>query len=527
MQRGTSFDPTSRRRGNGWIGLGETKLDMNRMQYLKNTFDDLESCQIARVALQARVFCEDFGVIVKGLNKSNISINSVTKMVIGESWMPTLPKVHNYKIMFGLCPYMWKRVPKSNHFYPVVPTWGTYIITYEDRRDGTRFFLYWTDEKGMPKKATNIFWEIDDTAPEGGRFRSIIATLSRMYDMQMINAGAIMSAVKEAANPFFVFEHNPKQANDLSEYIGVEEGFGSKEVFKQMGDKNEMQSYQANLARDRFQSSLMDGTMETMGFDMNPAANFSKWDGSMTSIYKESYNKVLARSIVLDADHKVQGAPTPTILMKMDEIWMKLSRDCASMIGFPLEFAQPMSATRSANVTGNIRFLNESVKKLRKDFRRIVRKMWLISYGSLIVDEVKNRNRSSVKQPSTKMAQQLNEQIEIEIEWPCIPEMTYEQLRQLVVDKVIDHSSMKCQAAGLIGMPASIISKKDGQLPEEYAIELQERQFKLQKEQFEFQSLMQKIKKKRNLMAISMELVVKIQQMIIYSHLALVPPQLM
>lgn len=476
-----SFEFKPRRDGplRSIIGRNEKELNMHHMQYLMNTYWGLESAQIARRALQARVFCENFDVTVKWFGKEKKKINRVTKMVIEEYWMPTLPDVHDHLIMFGLCPYTWKKIPKSDHVYPVVPPWGTYSITYENNRDGVIFHLYWLDGV-MPEKAKNVFWVKGDTYPQNGVLRSTMATLENLCKMQMMNAEASMKAITEAANPFFVFENSPQQNRQLADDIALEEAFGRKEVFKQMGNREEMMARRNSMRNANFQQSVMETTLANHGFGVESYNGFSDFDGSMADTYADTYNKFLSRSIILDPDYKIQQSPKPAILMRMDEIWLKLSRDCASMIGFPLEFAQPMGATRSANVVGNIRFLNESVKKLRKDFRSVVRRMWLVSYGQLVFNEVELVKRRVIRQPSLAKEFQLNEQIEIEIEWPCVPEMSYEQLRQFVLDEVIDHETMSCQAAGLFGLPGSLVNCKGGKLPEQKAMELQEKQFQLQ-----------------------------------------------
>lgn len=448
------------------IGDGETQLDMYKMQYLYNSYWGLEAAQISKDALQARVFCEIFNVIVTGLGSKKQKINRVTKMVIEEYWMPTLLDIHDYLIMFGVCPYIWKKIPKSDHVYPVVPPWGTYFITYNSNRDGTNFHLYWLD-KVMPEEGKNVFWVKGSKYPQGGRFRSTMATLETLYKMQMRNANATLKAIDRAANPHFVFENSPQSGKDLADFLAVEEAFGEREVFKQMQSKEEMMAHRSSLRKENLQNSIINN-------------NFKEFGGSIGKNHSETYNDFLTHSIILDPGFKVQGSPTPEILMKMDEIWMKLSRDCAAMIGFPLEFAQPMGAARAANVEGNIRFLNESVKKLRKDFRAIVRRMWLVSYGQLIFNEAEKVKRRMITQPSLRKEFEMNKQIEIEIEWPCIPEMSYDQLRQFVLDEVISHETMACQAAGLFGLPSSIINCKGGKLPEQKTAELQEKQFKLQ-----------------------------------------------
>jgi hypothetical protein len=289
-----------------------------------------------------------------------------------------------------------------------------------------------------------------------------------------------MKAVMEAADPFMVFENTPPSNRELSDYVALEEGFGKKEVFQQMGDREEMLAYQTSIRKANFQESLATDALADYGFSPQSYNTFAGWDASLASAYTETYKKFRGRSIILDPDYHIQSGPRPAILMRMEEIWLKLSRDCASMIGFPLEFAQPMGAARSANVVGNIRFLNESVKKLRKDFRRIVRRMWLISYGQLVFNEVEKVRNRVLREPSLSKEFQLNEQIEIEIEWPCIPEMSYEQLRQFVLDEVIDHKTMAEQAAGLFGLPGSLINNDGGKLPEQYAMDLQRKQFQLQ-----------------------------------------------
>lgn len=462
----------------GWYGAGETLLNMAEMGQLYDMYWDNEAVQVSRTAIQARVFCDPFDVSVKGLGGKTQGLQKTTKTVISDYWMPTLPKVHDHINMFGLCPYIWKKIPQSPHVYPIVPDWGTYTITYKTTRKGTQFFLYWSDE-GMPEKASGVFWVIGEKAPENGRFRSIMATLRKMVMMEINNLRACAKAAHLAANPFYVFENSPKGNEDLADYLTVEEAFGKKEVFKQMGDRNEIMMHKYAMQRNNFENALLETALGPhFGYKRsNPMPN---WSPSHTDAYSDTHNEFLSRSIVMDPGFQVREAPRPAILMNMEQIWSKLSREAAALMGFPLEFAIPMSNQRSGNVQGNARFLNQNVKRLRADFVAYVRRMWLLSYGQLVFREARNMTWRAITKPSLAKEFKMNDQIDITIEWPCIPELSYEQLRQFHLDGWISHEDMACQAGGMFGFPDSIVNCKGGKLPEQREQELKEKQLALQ-----------------------------------------------
>lgn len=482
------------RRRRGRISIfreNERPLDMYRMQYLRNSFYALEAAQIATRQIQARVFCENFDVKVKGFGVTEKTTSRETKMVIEEYWMQSMPEIHAHIIQFELCPYIMQKLPRSDHVYPKVPEWGTYFITYEPSFDDTIFRLYRTD-KMPPEEVKNVLWVKGVNYPQNGEFRSVMATIDQHFSLQMANLAASMKAMRDAADPMLVFETKPSNNQDLADYLATEEAFGRSEVFRQMGNRQQLYAMQSALKKEHMQSSAVVPAGPSMGFDSPTYLGFEQFDGSMAAAYNDTYKKFMSRSIVLEPDYVIRPTPQARILMNMQEIWTKVSRDIASLIGFPLEFAQPMSKTTAGNVVGESRFLNESVKKLRKDFRRIVRRMWLISYGQLLVKKVDDEKRRIRRNPSAAKEFELNSQIEVEIEWPCVPEQTYDLLRTLVDDEVLDHSAMACQAAGLLGMPLSIINCKGGKLPEQRARELQEKQFKLQEDYQKAQLEMQK-----------------------------------
>ena len=453
----------------------EFRLDQSMMNLLREIYYDEPTVQFARRALQARVYCDSFRVKMSGINGVHEVTDNI-QTVIDEFWMKTLHTVSDWLNMFGLCPYVWRVIPGTNDIYPKVPSWGSFFITYELTEYETNFRVYWKDDNTR-EEAKNVFWVIGDDAPEDGKFRSRMASLVSLYMMKKQNYSATLHGIAEAANPFMVLENHTTEKIDLEDYNKDMEAFGNKVAFTKMEGKEKLRQKVLNMRNQSMSATMFDSNHNGTGF-FN--ANNNVGCNSLRENLNEMNNKYISRSITLDPDYVLKHGANPQLLMPMTVIWDKLSRDAASVMGFPLEFAQPQGASRSANIEGNKRFLNETVKKLRKEMIIHVKRMWILSYGQIHSNEYKKVRRRILTNPSLAKYWKLNASIELEIEWPCVPEMSKEDIRELRLDGTISSESMKQQQADLLGMPRSMITKGESLLPEERELIMKETALKAQ-----------------------------------------------
>lgn len=435
----------------------EHDIDMDLMSRLRHIFRYLPAAQFSKRALDSRIFCGPFKVFLKVYGKE-IPITDAQNELIEEKYMNTLHEIQDWLDMFGFCPYMWCSVDELR--YPVVPQWGTFNITYEVTRSETVFRLYWIDDNGVQKEAKRIFWIKGDDSPDGGEFRSKMSAVLNLYLLQKFNITYLMKATEEAANPFIIFEHHPQGKIDLEKWNSLREAYGDKRAWDQMNIAEDFRE----AIRIRQNTALQGHLNNSMSLHTKPNIFDNNENGSnMRSNASQTYNKFSTRSITTSPDYVTKTGPKPSILMDIETIWRKVSYDCASIMGFPIEFAQPQNAARSSNIEIAQRFLNETVKSARRKMQSIVKRMWLTAYGPLHLSLENDLKQRSVRNLSLSSCMELYSKIDINIEWQCVPEHGYNTLRQLTIDKVIDHNAFKSLTQGLFGIPKHLLMKSQAE----------------------------------------------------------------
>lgn len=488
----------------------EYPFDMNYLRFLIRMYDEVPGFQFGRRAMQARLFCERFMVVFKNwpteYGPKDMNIDKELEGVIDRFWMPSCKRMFDFWSGWGFFPYVWMQVPGERHWYPTLPKLDTYFLTFEEDRFGTIYRLYWTDDV-QPEMAPEVFFEVGDQEPEGGRIRTAVASLARDYELYLVNMAAHLDAIPNGAAPFHLFEHHPKMSSDLQELHMTRLASGQESALASFYRREQDLTERDVVRRDHLEAALQHA------YDMN----FGGTEGGLGPGHvdpgmmelQRTHGKFLARVTTLNSDYVYKSAAQSTILMPLEDIWRKLNRDAANALGFPLEFAQSQSAQRSANVEGNTRFINENVKDNLRTWSRIVRHMFVVSpYGRIVskvnklISTTKEMEKAAsgkkasqrladnantrigyrsapIRPPDLRLEYELLKNVEVDVTFMCTPEMSYEQLRQLVIDEVIEHPCFIKHAGDMFGLPESILStNKDLKLPEQKQMEITEKDAK-------------------------------------------------
>ena len=513
-RRGDAAYPTGMRR--------EFVFDMEKLGAVMRMFYDVPGFQFARRAMQARVFCGEFLVHVKNWpgvdGETSRTFGEDAQGVVRTHWMPAIKEIYDYKESWGFCPYVWESIPNTTHYYPRVPVWGTYFLSYEEDRYGREFRLYWIDGV-KPEVATDVFWVRTDQEPINGELRTAVAALFTDYDLYLTNLSCHKQAMVNQANPYSIIEYAPRASSDLAEINDTRVMFGAQAALASLQDVEHTRNARQGIRRDYLVQALH------RTYEMNYGAGWPDGSDSMSDpdqqALQETHGRFLQRLVHLNADYHYRPAAASGVVMAMPDIWRKLNQDAANSLGFPLEFAQAQSAQRAANVQGNTRYLNENAKQMIRSYTSIVKDMWLASpYGRIIhrLNKLKERAAAeeleraareqkkslkgkgkkkeekkkddddgedqgariprvgAIREPGPKLMHELRKQIDVEIEFSCVPEMTYQQLRELVLDKVISHKDFIKLAGDIFGLPESTLNTKTNEkLMEEEQMEMAKR----------------------------------------------------
>lgn len=523
------------RQSNGTYPSGmrrEYMFDMGYLEFALRMLYQIPGAQFARRAMQARAFCHEF--LVEFTNwpgeaggDESRTFSEDTQDMVRRHWMPFLKEMYDYKEAWGFCPYVWDNIEGTSHWYPRVPPWDTYILSYEEDRSGREYRLYWTDDI-RPEEATEVFWVRSDQEPVKGQLRTAIASLMPEYDLYLVNMTGTKTAIVNRSNPYHIFEHHPKPSGDLDEIHDTRLMFGEASALSQhamasMKQREGLKQAQEGVSREYLVRALHSAHEANYGNGWPAGKGPTSVDEQNL---QETHGQFLQRTVMLSADHVYKAAQTSDVVLKMEDIWRKLNQDAANALGFPLEFAQAQSAQRAANVQGNTRYINENVKQLIREYTRILKRMWLVSpYGRIIqkLNDLKTKAASEqetlkqqqppkkkkpakkgkkskkrkkpekdddddddelqkgsniprvrmVREPSLRKEYELRKLIDVKVKFSCAPEMSYEQLRELVLDNVIDHAQFIKLSSDIYGLPeGSVSTATDGRLMEQEQMEI-------------------------------------------------------
>ena len=182
----------------------ETRLDEAAMLDIFNMYHSTPSMKVARDAFMSMTLCAPFEVQIPALN---LTSNGDLKVLIETYWMPWLRTVYDWLKMFGVVCYYFKRVRKTDHYYPVVPEYGSgYISTWINDKHEQKWKWYWTHTAQLEEEKT-MHWITSNHYPTiHGVLRSPCSTLLDDYRTVKILRESLEVASTQAARPPYLFE---------------------------------------------------------------------------------------------------------------------------------------------------------------------------------------------------------------------------------------------------------------------------------------------------------------------------------
>lgn len=372
------------RQGGGPMGMGHALegAEINQRE-LHDVFEMLYTrpeIQNPRRAMHCMFLSEMFNVTIPEWGKS---LNDELRGMLAETWLESLIQIDDWLMAAGIAPYVWERIPGTDHVFPRVPEYtdGTIKVS-RGKLPGTRVWQwYWIDTDFacmMPEADPNVHFRVSALCPlSNGTLRSPLASLLHLHRLGKQAELCAYRASEEGAVPKYIFQ---KEARDTSMETGeVISNFGEEMAGFVQRERARATHVQHRVNRASFRAALAEAS----------AYNNSGGNLSRTSTPAERRAArgpgVNGRSIVLDEGYRYVSPAAPKILLDPEKIWKKLATEAWTLYGFPMDFAQPSSRQASGNIMGMNRFFSERSKDKGRQLAATIAQLFSESYGRVIM----------------------------------------------------------------------------------------------------------------------------------------------
>ena len=227
------------------------------------------SLKVARDAFTNMVFSTPFRVVCEELG---LVSSSEMELIIETYWLPWQKNVYDWLKMFGVCPYMVRKLPGTKHRIPAVPPLGTgYISTGmdESREQFFEWRYYPTNELGMAQNPAavarmgtnepepNVHWVISDHPPLcNGAYTSLVSTLLQDYQTCKQLRDSMELASYQGTHMPYIFEHHPPKSTAIDDNIIALDNYGERAAGAMMSQVEGLNARKARMKASEFLAAI-------------------------------------------------------------------------------------------------------------------------------------------------------------------------------------------------------------------------------------------------------------------------------
>jgi hypothetical protein len=452
-----------------------------------------------------------------GGSGAEVKTNKKMEALIETYWMPWLIAVYDWEKMFGIVPYYIKEIDVNgvkSERVPIVPPFGSGFITTFFKRKEQHFLWYWDEPAAQgqnmwysqlkngalrPDSKPDLAFQFIVTSPPTlrGKYTSKLASFLSEQGFSNFVRETEMYAQYWRTHPAVVVEHHPPdQLNqqDADSLISMP-ALGEESVEFEQADiireaRDEQKQARKLMAGQRqiqkaIQVAERMNSMRHTYTSAEPAEQIMSRQSSDMPFSKHRVN--------LPQHHKFAQMATPAPRGDYDRLMIRADSIAASIMDVPIEMFIPTHGGKSANIEGNLRFINIRIRSVTSAFQRYVKEAYMGIYADAHRRQLKAlivRRRTLTGKPLTReVLTMLAARVDVRVEFLCTPLSTYEQLKLMHDDGVIDHDTLGEYALQLAGIPewrrvtdGDEARRKVQDMEMRPQLEMQQRQFDQQKQ---------------------------------------------
>lgn len=456
-------------------GQAATPLDEKALHDIKHMFNNVPILRISLEAFLSMTLCAPFSFTIPKLNMVS---SPEMGILIERYWMPWLRKVWIWIKMIGICPYYFERPHKnSNHQVPVVPDIDMVRISVSvSKKHKVKYHLSWM---GTLKADYKIFWVRSEHSPSvDGTIRSPMATLLPQYRTLMVLQQSLEKISAQNAEPSHILEYHPSSA-----HLTAENDHLTQEVAKFGSKAAGLSQARRNASRNQ-QLRVRTAELIQMTNEVHAANTISRMSAieqasllqtdSMQSKLDRSGAGFVDRLLPLPPDYKVSSIQRPQVAADLEKHLASFNLSAAAIMDFAMEMLNPTSYARTNAVKGSERYENERIKQTINFFRAVAHAGIIVAYRYEFergFSEVREQEISHPRGGDASDIAQLYPEIDVEIDMPCTPMMTYQELRQMWADRIMDTRTFALHAFRMNALPEDEIVVEKKMAPDAVSLE--------------------------------------------------------
>ena len=435
----------------------EHEIDPSTLSDIYALYHSTTSIKNARNAFLSMVLRNPFEVQIPALEMSN---DREMEILIETYWMPWLKNVYDWIKMLGIAPYRFIRVKKTDHYFPSCPEWGTgYITTYVDKNHEQKFKWYWKDAQDQQEEKAMHWVKGHDYPSIDGTLRSDMNTLLKEFRTVSVLRESLEVGSTQAARPPILLEHHPPKNDNGDDGLTTLENFGEKVAGIMQQKRESMFSHKMRIRTD----DLIAGLVNTAIANEQARVTYGTggrmlYSENRRDAWERNNTGLLDRVVPLNADYVYKAVAKPSVLADLERYSARLDELASAAMDFPVDLMNPKSGSKASNVQGPLRVVNERIKDFLVFFRTVVKHAFLISYGKILQasldDTVKKaRIHARTANMDPRQIMDLNVHVEIHIEMSVTPLTSYDDLKKMWMDSLIDKDTFGKHASAAQSVP--------------------------------------------------------------------------
>lgn len=353
------------------------------------------------------------------------------EFLMNNYWLKTQQMSYTWLKAVGYCPIYWTPVRGTEHSIPVIPPRGSgYATTYLDDKHIQRFSWYWNDAKtSEPDK--NVVIETARHPPGlDGTIRSPIASLLYEWRTNKIVRTSTEIATDQQAHQQHVFEFHPAKTGTGDDNLATLESFGDKIAGTVLSQQESIYAMKSRVRMADLHQSLASSSAYNRGIRKSNPALYSE---NRSEQWERENANLLERGVPLKPDFNYKPVPPPRITTNLVDVSLRLEKLASAVMDIPFQLIESGGGRTSANVQGNLRFVNERLKDWTDFYEKLTKKWFLIAYGKVIqegLDEEHKKRRISQSQLSQEPHKMLKlyADTEVNVYMSCTPIASVEDI---------------------------------------------------------------------------------------------------
>lgn len=444
----------------GGVGGEEISLDEATVRDTIQMFRTEPAVVSARESYLANTLSAPFTFSIPKMGvKSKHDMNRL----IERHWMPWLRRVYDWTRIFGVCPYYFVR-KGSQHQIPIVPEMemGHIRVYVNHKTHSVEYRWYWSHGKQQHHEK-KMLWVITDRAPTAtGQLRSVLTSLLTRYRTILVLRRSLEKAATQNANLSHLLEYHPPKASaqndDLTQMVA---NFGEKAAGLSKARQEAAKAKDIQVRTNELLSQVRQvHNQNTWGHGgMRVEHEKLSWTDTPQNIIDRMDNG-LDRMVPLRPDFKYVSPARATVIAELERYQNSFDIDAAAAMGYAYELIRPTGSARTQNVEGAKRFVNERAKQGIGFFVATAHSALIVAYGKQFEEGFADFNAWQINRRggNQDVVAELHPEIDVEVYMTCTPTITYEELRNMWMDEILDKNDFAHHAFEINALPVEQIS---------------------------------------------------------------------